>query len=198
MRMRMRAPFDDATSLLRPHKRYGVALLGIVTALVGGLWLAEAVSLQNAVVLSAVLLLISPNILSLVTHGTADLLLAHGYTMDEWVAERRRTAMEDTLLHGVGGTTELEVPPGRHPVDRLECLLPEPAAAPGFSCPLCLRVRGAGTPALRLNPCGHLFCAGTGTATETEGSGCAGVLPWLRMRDDCPVCRGTVVVTPSG
>ena len=31
----------------------------------------------------------SPNLYALCVHGTADLLLAHGYTMEEWIQERR-------------------------------------------------------------------------------------------------------------
>ena len=34
-------------------------------------------------------LLISPNLASLATHGTTDLLAAHGYTMEQWIEERR-------------------------------------------------------------------------------------------------------------
>ena len=36
-----------------------------------------------------VVLLISPNLASLATHGTTDLLAAHGYTMEQWIEERR-------------------------------------------------------------------------------------------------------------
>ena len=34
-------------------------------------------------------LLLSPNLVALARHGTTDLLAAHGYTMEEWIEERR-------------------------------------------------------------------------------------------------------------
>lgn len=40
--------------------------------------------------LVAIVLLISPNLISYATHGTADLLLASGFTLDEWVAHLQR------------------------------------------------------------------------------------------------------------
>ena len=39
--------------------------------------------------LLAVVLLFSPNLVALARHGTTDLLAAHGYTMEEWIEERR-------------------------------------------------------------------------------------------------------------
>jgi hypothetical protein len=39
--------------------------------------------------LLAVVLLFSPNLVALAKHGTTDLLAAHGYTMEEWIEERR-------------------------------------------------------------------------------------------------------------
>ena len=39
--------------------------------------------------LLVLVLLVSPNLASLATHGTTDLLAAHGYTMEQWIEERR-------------------------------------------------------------------------------------------------------------
>ena len=51
----------------------------------------EAVGAQQRVPWQLVVLLamFMPNIVSMCTHGTPDLLAASGYTLEQWAAERR-------------------------------------------------------------------------------------------------------------
>ena len=99
------------------------------------LWLwPNAVQLATALLL-LLLLLVSPNLLCLLHHGTPDLLLAAGYTLDTWTAERR----------GENGLN-------------LSNIRTKPTEQP-FECVICLRQRPTGTEAVQL-PCNHQFCSG--------------------------------------
>ena len=82
-----------------------------------------------------ILFLLSPNIYSMMAHGTPDLLLASGYTIDSWTAERR----------------------GNHLDLDLSQLCTRPAIKT-FYCTLCLVEVPKATLAVYL-PCQHAFCA---------------------------------------
>jgi hypothetical protein len=60
------------------------------SALVSGL-LPAAAQWSIAVLAVTALFLLSPNTWAFVVHGTPDLLLADGYTMEQWIAERRQS-----------------------------------------------------------------------------------------------------------